>query len=140
MTKKIIFGAMLCIAAISAFVACDKKDKEEVDEITLFGTVVDDETGLPVQNAQIELYKAYASHEAEVADHNGSGILASTVTGSDGSYEFSFNRSDPEQSYWVIADKPGYAASENRISTANVKSGGKVRCDFQLHTGEQYKK
>ncbi|MBR4704339.1 MAG: hypothetical protein IKP02_01910 [Paludibacteraceae bacterium] len=135
MTKKIIFGAMLCIAAVSAFVACDKKDKEELEEITLFGTVIDGSTGDPLQNVQIEVYRAYMSAEQQIEDMNNGGSMGavgSTVTGSDGSYEFAVSNINRKYSYAIIANKKQYNEGEMILSLNNVKSGGKLRCDFQL--------
>ena len=135
MTKKIIFGAMLCIAAVSAFVACDKKDKEELEEITLFGTVIDGSTGDPLQNVQIEVYRAYMSAEQQIEDMNNGGSMGavgSTVTGSDGSYEFAVSNINRKYSYAIIANKKQYNEGEMILSLNNVKSGGKLRYDFQL--------
>ena len=135
MTKKIIFGAMLCIAAISVFIACDKKDKEELEEITLFGTVIDGSTGDPVQNVQIEVYRAYMSAEQQIEDMNNGGSMGavgSTVTGSDGSYEFTVSNINRKYSYAIIANKKQYNEGEMILSLNNVKSGGKLRYDFQL--------
>ena len=135
MTKKIIFGAMLCIAAVSAFVACDKKDKEELEEITLFGTVIDGSTGDPLQNVQIEVDRAYMSAEQQIEDMNNGGSMGavgSTVTGSDGSYEFAVSNINRKYSYALIANKKQYNEGEMILSLNNVKSGGKLRCDFQL--------
>lgn len=138
MTKKIIFGAMLCIAAISVFVACDKKDKEELEEITLFGTVLDADQGTPAQNAQIELWKEYLSEaqQREDMDNGGTaGIVGSTVTGSDGSYEFTISNINRKFTYVLIAKKNQYDNEEMPLSLNNVKSGGKLRCDFHLRRG-----
>ncbi len=132
MKKKFIFIAMLCIAAISAFVACDKKDKESVEEMTIFGTVLDAVDGTPVQNAQIELFKDYDSPEQQLADDGTYGTVGSAVTGSDGSYEFTVYNINKKIPYVLTAYKAGYRDSEMTISTSNTKNGGKVRCDFRL--------
>ena len=136
MTKKIIFGAMLCIAAISVFIACDKKDKEEVvDKVTIYGTVVDANDGSPIPNVQIAVYKDYLSEEQQKEDMNNGGTpgaLGSTVTGSDGSFEFAISNLDRKYSYFVFATKTGYQDGEVLLSLSNLEAGGKFKSDFQL--------
>ena len=111
MSKKFLFIAMLGIAGLSVFVACDKKDKDVVDEITIYGTVVDADSGDPIQNAQISLYKDYFSEEQQKEDmDNGGapGAIGSAVTGSDGSYEFTISDINRKYEYVVEAKKKGY--------------------------------
>ena len=108
MLKNFLFGAMLCIAALFVFVTCNKKDKDEVDEITLYGTVLDADQGTPVHNAQIEVWKDYLSEEQQREDMNNGGtpgVVGSTVTGSDGSYEFTISNINRKLSYLIVAKK-----------------------------------
>lgn len=134
--KKFLFIAMLGIASLFVFLSCDKKDKEEVvDEVTLFGTVVDAANGSPVENVQIAVYKEYFTQEQQEEDmKNGGapGALGSTVTGSDGSFEFTISNLDRQYSYIVLANKTGYQEGEVFLSLSNVKTGGKLKSDFQL--------
>ncbi len=132
MKKKFLFIAMLFIAIVSAFVACKKNDKEEIAELTIYGTVLDAIYGTPVQNVQIELFKDYESEEQQLADDGTFGTVGSAVTGSDGSYEFTVYNINKKIPYVLMAYKDGYKDSDINLSTSNTKNGGKIRCDFRL--------
>ena len=135
MRKQHLFIAMLFITAAITLVGCNKK--EEVDQVTVYGTVVDAESGLPVQNVQITVDKEYMSEEQQREDMgNGTaGTVGSTITGSDGTYEFPINNIDRKYTYIIYTLKTGYQQSETYISFSNVQSGGKLKCDFRLKPG-----
>lgn len=143
MKKNFLVIAMLCMAVLFVFTACDKKDKEELEEVTIYGTVLFAEDGTPAQNAQIEVWKSYLSEEQQREDMSSggtSGITGSTVTGFDGSYEFTIRNVNTKFSYVIIAKKEQYNEEEMTLSLNNIKSGGKLRCDFQLRRdGGMYK-
>ncbi len=143
MKKSFILVAMLGVAVLSVFTACDKKDKEVLEEVTIYGTVLFAQDGTPAQNAQIEVWKTYLSEEQQREDMNNggtSGITGSTVTGFDGSYEFTIRNVNTKFTYFIIAKKEQYREEEMPLSLNNVKSGGKLRCDFQLRgDGGMYK-
>lgn len=131
MNKKFLFIAMLSIAVFSVFVSCDKKDKEEVvDDVTIYGTVVDATNGNPIENAQIAVYKDIEEEPENTGDL---GALGSSVTGSDGSFEFTISNLDRKCSYLVLASKTGYEEGYLELSLSSLKTGGKRKCDFQLH-------
>lgn len=79
----------------------------------LYGTVVEENTGTSVHNVSITL----------------SPVGYSTVTGTDGRYEFVELES---QQYTITAYKSGY---QSDIKTITVLPGQNVSCDFILRTG-----
>lgn len=108
MKKSFILVAMLGMAVLSVFTACDKKDKEVLEEVTIYGTVLFAQDGTPAQNAQIEVWKTYLSEEQQREDMNNggtSGIIGSTVTGFDGSYEFTIRNVNTKFTYYIIPKK-----------------------------------
>jgi len=126
--KKFLLS-LACIACIlGIFTSCDKKDKDVIDEITVYGTVVDADNGNPIQNAEIIVHMDYFGDNNEER----SGFIGSSVTGSDGSYECTISNINQKNYYYVEAHKAGYEGHGMELSLSNAKSGKKLKCDFHL--------
>ena len=135
MIKRILYFAIFGFSFMFLMASCNKKDKDVIDEITVYGSVVESITGLPVQNAKISIYKDYVSPEQQKDDMEKGGIaglVGSTVTGSDGYYEFTLNNLDRQFLYVIEAEKSNVGNSYMDVSFSNIKTGGKLKCDFLL--------
>lgn len=138
MKKSFILVAMLGMAVLSVFTAC-KKDKNGADsnvleEVTLFGTVIDATTGDPLYNAQVYLEKYPDLSKDGSTDDNDYGVVGSSVTGTDGSYEFTIYNVAKNGHYEAYAEKVGYQVPDqgDLVSFAHTKDGGRVKVDFRL--------
>lgn len=121
MKKYTLFIAYIC-GIMLGIVSCSNQNvpSETKDEVTVYGSVIDASTGDPLYNAQIYLT------EWEV------GIVGSTVTGQDGTYEFSINKPNRGVAFLVEAEKDGYKDDQITISFKDVTAGGKMKVDFRL--------
>lgn len=139
MKRYSLFFVMLFVASALTLIGCNKKDEvTSSEEITIYGTVVDAATGAPIPNVQISMEKLYSSPEQQIEDMNNggsAGTVGSSITGSDGSYEFLVSGIDRKFTYLVSTKANGYIPGEMYISFSNVQSGGKLQCDFQLWSG-----
>lgn len=120
------FACLVCMTIVS--VGCEKLESlsDTISEVTVYGSVIDATTGTPIYNAQIEL-------DIAVEEIEELGIVSSTVTGQDGSYEFLINDVSKKKTYVVLASKQGYDDEMKIISFSNVGKGGRVKADFQLY-------
>lgn len=134
MKKSFLLIAMLCMALVVTFCSCKKKKSgKTLDEVTLYGTAVDASTGDPLYNVQIELEKyPEIDKNGEEDIYSEFGVIGSSTTGMDGSYEFTIYNVAQSGHYGAYAEKAGYKEDEATVSFANVKSGGRVKVDFQL--------
>lgn len=125
MKKKLLKFSCLCIAIISLLSGCNKKEEvgPSPQELIIYGTVIDRETGYPLHNVQVTFL--YATEITE-------GAVGSAVTGSDGSYEFVFSSIINNAEYGVELIKYGYSQYLMEISLAQYHLGDRVRMDFQL--------
>jgi len=135
--KRILFFACIACAAI-IFASCDKKDEvsdDAVNEITIYGNVIDRTTGLPLYNVLIQ-------------EKNNVG--GSTVTGNDGNYEFtlplkskqnssnnlfngySYEDAQNDDTYRIVASKDKYSSSEYELKMSSIGTSRRVKVDFQL--------
>ena len=116
----------LCIAIISLLFGCNKEEvASSPQEIIIYGTVIDKETGDPLHNVQV-------SFGYEELDGDYEGYVGSAVTGSDGSYEFVLSGIKSNAAYYVEAIKYGYESKFLILSLEQNYSGDRVRMDFQL--------
>ena len=119
MKRILFFACIACVAII--FASCDKKDEvsdDAVNEITIYGNVIDRTTGLPLYNVLIQ-------------EKNNVG--GSTVTGNDGNYEFTLPlNGSSDGKYYLIASKDKYSTSEYELLMSNVDKNRRVKVDFQL--------
>lgn len=119
MKRFLFFACIACVAII--FASCDKKDEvsdDAVNEITIYGNVIDRTTGLPLYNVLIQ-------------EKNNVG--GSTVTGNDGNYEFTLPlNGSSDGKYYLIASKDKYSTSEYELLMSNVDKNRRVKVDFQL--------
>lgn len=119
--------ACLCIVIISLLSGCNKKEDvvPSPQEIIIYGTVIDRETGDPLHNVQV-------SFGYEELDGDYEGYVGSTVTGSNGNYEFVLSGIKSNAVYYVEAIKYGYKSDLLILSLDQNHSGDRVRMDFQL--------
>ena len=134
MKKSFILIAMLCIALGVVCTSCKKKDSsKKLDEVTLYGTAIDGTTGEPLYNVQIYLEK-YPEFDKSGESYTDSdfGVVGTSVTGMDGTYEFTIYDVVQNGHYGAYAEKVGHKEDEKTVTFLNVKSGGRVKVDFQL--------
>ncbi len=137
MKKSFFMIAMLCIATLCVFTAC-KKDKNNPDsdileEVVLYGTVIDASTGDPIYNAEVAIEKIPDLSKDGNTDDSDFGVIGSSVTGNDGSYEFTINNVAKNGHYAIYAEKNGYESKDATVSFAHTKDGGRVKSDFSLN-------
>lgn len=117
--KRFLFFACLGCMLIG-MASCKKSDKTEdvVNEITIYGNVIDRTTGQPLFNVIIK-------------EKNKVG--GSTVTGNDGNYEFTLPLNGSSSGkYYLVASKDKYSSSEYELIMSNVDKNRRVKVDFQL--------
>lgn len=102
------------------FTSCESKNEatDEIDEITIYGNVIDRTTGHPLYNVLIQ-------------EKNKVG--GSTVTGNDGNYEFTLPlKGSSDGKYYLVASKDKYSVSEYELEMSQVDKNRRVKVDFQL--------
>ena len=123
MKKCLLYLACLC-GIVMGIVACNNKQEEPqnvVNEVTIYGNVIDRATGQPLYNVLIQ-------------EKNKVG--GSTVTGNDGNYEFTLPLNGSSNGkYYLVASKSLYLGAEYELSLNNVDKGRAIRVDFQLEMG-----
>ena len=93
---------LLYFALILACCGCAEDIMEENrNAVTIYGSVIDLKTGIPISNASVRLF-------------NSTAIIASTYTGTDGS--FSFNNVAIENIYTISVECIGYQINNQRVS------------------------
>lgn len=121
--KQSLFFACLCSMLIN-LTSCEKKDAangDSVDEITIYGNVIDRTTGLPLYNVLIQ-------------EKNNVG--GSSVTGNDGNYEFKLPLNGSSSGMFkLIATKSLYIDAQYELSLNSKDKGRKIKVDFQLEKG-----
>lgn len=120
MKRFLFFACIACIFMIS-LTSCEKKDatnEDSVDEITIYGNVIDRTTGQPLYNVLIQ-------------EKNNVG--GSTVTGNDGNYEFTIPlHAGSAGNYYLIASKDKYSTSEYELILNSLGKNHRMKVDFQL--------
>ena len=121
--KRMLFFVCL-FGIVMGMMSCDDKQEEPqnvVNEITIYGNVIDRATGQPLYNVLIQ-------------EKNKVG--GSTVTGNDGNYEFTLPLNGSSNGkYYLVASKSLYLGAEYELSLSNVDKGRAIRVDFQLEMG-----
>ena len=80
------------VISVFLFSSCGVEDKPltDDDKVELFGSVVDADSGSPIQTANIRVYCGIAP------DCKG-GVIGSSVTGSDGYFKLTFSREQAQE-------------------------------------------
>lgn len=121
--KRILFLACLC-GSLIGLASCKKEDKAEdvVNQITIYGNVIDRTTGKPLYNVLIK-------------EKNNVG--GSTVTGNDGNYEYILPLNGKSNGIFTfVASKSLYSEAEYELRlNEDADKGRKIRVDFQLELG-----
>ena len=120
MKKKIFYLVCLCSITMG-IVSCNHQQEEPqnvVNEVTIYGNVIDRATGQPLYNVLIQ-------------EKNKVG--GSTVTGNDGNYEFTLPLNGSSNGkYYLVASKDKYSSSEYELEMSKVDKNRRVKVDFQL--------
>lgn len=110
--KKLLFGLLACITMATIWYGCTK-DYEETDLTgTIYGTVTDFATGEPVANANVSLRPGGES----------------TLTGSDGQFEF---QGIADGNYSLVVSKAEYSTLMDDYIIV-MKDGMRMRRDVQI--------
>ena len=122
-----LFNILYICCSLFLFSSCEKNDgvsNGAVDEITIYGNVIDRATGQPLYNVLIR-------------EKNKVG--GSSVTGNDGNYEFTLPLNGSSNGkYYLVASKSLYSDSEYELILGPADKGRKIKIDFQLETGVYY--
>ena len=94
--KRLIFLTLLLTVVSSTFSSC-KKGKAN---FTLKGVLTDETFNTPFANAEVKLYSVPVATSQQI-------LIGSLITGSDGSYTFTFPR-DKMEKYILVATKDNY--------------------------------
>ena len=95
------------VISVFLFSSCGVEDKPQTDDdkVELFGSVVDADSGSPIQTANIRVY-------CGIAPVCKGGVIGSSVTGSDGYFKLTFSREQAQESSFTTAvievTKSGY--------------------------------
>lgn len=119
--KQQLFFIVSLVSLLLGFLSCNKDSNNSIevkDEITIYGNVIDRNTGQPLYNVLIE-------------EKNKVG--GSTVTGNDGNYVFTLPlNGSSDGKYYLVASKNKYTTSEYELNLNNVDRSPNVKVDFQL--------
>lgn len=122
-----LFNILYICCALFLFCSCEKNEgmtNGTMDEITIYGNVIDRATGQPLYNVLIR-------------EKNKVG--GSSVTGNDGNYEFTLPLNGSSNGkYYLVASKSLYSDSEYELVLGAADKGRKIKIDFQLETGVYY--
>lgn len=122
MKKQLLYFAYL-LGILAIFYGCEKTYPS--GEVTVFGTVVDEDTGNPIPVAEISIYETF-----------GSGIpRISSVSGSDGTYEFNIflpPSVDYELDGDILVRKSGYYEGGGPVTFTRDMVGKRVQRSFTL--------
>lgn len=125
MKKQTLFLVALFIIAAIALIGCNKKEEVSSDKVVVYGFVSDSKSGESLSNVKITCdYEDNKTEEIKT--------VATTVTGSDGTYEFTITNIDKKQIYVVSGDKDGYYGTDEILTFDNPDDNGKIKCDLQL--------
>lgn len=115
------FGSILfvCLCGIVVgLISCKDKKEAETDSVTVYGNVSDKTTGAPLSNVMI-------------TEENNVG--GSSVTGTDGNYEFTFPLGGSSNGqYTLTATKENYSTAYYTLNMNDVDKNRRVKVDFQL--------
>lgn len=127
--KKLLLFLVCFVSIVIGLASCSEPNvpngqNNSSDEITIYGNVIDRATGQPLYNVLIQ-------------EKNKVG--GSTVTGSDGNYEFTLPLNGRSNGvFTIVASKSLYSDAEYELYLNNVDGGRNIRVDFQLETGVYY--
>ncbi len=114
MKTKFFLHVFTVFVVACLLVGCEKKDKAESKSSgSLYGTVIDKTTGTSIANANVELVP----------------LGLSTVTGTDGSFEFA---NVEEGTYNLYVKKSGYMDYKTPDVKVSYNSSEQFKCDVQL--------
>lgn len=136
MKKSVFYFAALFAAVVLLISSCKKKDTPSMSGVTIYGSVVDEETLDPIAGVLVEM-EVYG------------GAVESVITGSDGTYECYIPIEDDPDNYYVVpeehvsyvtviivtASKHGYRetdANEQSFSVRKADLGRRIRVNFML--------
>lgn len=119
------------LSLILSLAACGKDDTTETDTTTtIYGTVLDADTGEPVPVAQVSFGEGHLVGGALY----GWNAYASTVTGSNGLFELKFSQTEKEDisiGYTILVKKDGYVDFREERSVT-IGQGNKYQMDVAI--------